>query len=356
MNLNNIFDKEKSTIVKGFAILCMITYHVWAVDKYEPILGYKFNIERFIGQFGHICVPIYLFLSGYAMYLIACKKKLKYIDLIKRIFKLLLKYWLIFILFIPLGFKVFNVYTFNINEFILNFTTIKISYNGDWWFLRLYIQLILIFPLFFYVIRTKSIRKSIIISGIVYLFGFFMFLAFKLNLNNITNTNIYQDIQVIFIDQLVFTLGCIFAKNNLFSQIENILKKYEINNLIFYMITLFMIFIFRSIMYAFFEDIIKFGSPDWFDFIIVPIIITCIYNIFSIGFLKKVMIILGENSDNMWLTHTFFYKLYFQKYIYSIESSILILILVILLSFISSIVINFIYNYIKKQIEVLIKI
>lgn len=354
MELNSSFDKEKSIIVKGFAILCMITYHVLGVNKYQPILGNSFNIERFVGQFGHICVPIYLFLSGYAIYLVSCRSSFKYIDLIKRIGKLLLRYWLIFIIFIPLGFIVFDIYKFNINELLFNFTTIKISYNGDWWFLRLYIQLMIIFPIFKYFVSKNSIKKSIGISLIIYLLGFCMFLFFKLNLSDITKTMIYQDIQVIFVDQLIFTIGCIFAKYNIFNKIQNKLKKYKFNKLIVYLLGLFGIFVFRSIMYVFFEDIIKFGSPDWFDFIIVPIVITCVYNIFSRGFLKKVMIILGENSDNMWLTHTFFYKLYFQNIIYSIKSSILILVLVILLSFISSKFINFIYNSINKAIDVFI--
>lgn len=354
LELNNSFDKEKSIIVKGFAILCMITYHVWGENKYQPILGNSFNIERFIGQFGHIYVPIYLFLSGYAIYLISCRGGFKYIDLIKRIVKLLLRYWLIFIVFIPLGFIVFDVYKFNINELFFNFTTIKISYNGDWWFLRLYIQLMIIFPIFKYVVSKNSIKKSISISLIIYLFGFFMFLALKLNLSYITKTMIYQDIQVIFVDQLTFTIGCIFAKYNIFNQIQNKFKKYKVDKLRVYVLILFGIFMFRSIMYVFFEDIINFGSPDWFDFIITPIVIVCVYNIFSIGFLKRVMISLGKNSDNMWLTHTFFYKLYFQNVIYSIKSSILILLLVISLSFISSKFINFIYNSINKAIYVFI--
>ncbi len=60
MVVDNSFDKEKSLIVKGFAILCMITYHVWGVNKYEPMLGENLNIERYIGQFGHIFVYFYI--------------------------------------------------------------------------------------------------------------------------------------------------------------------------------------------------------------------------------------------------------------------------------------------------------
>ena len=351
LELNGNFNKEKSIIVKGFAILCMITYHVWGVNKYQPILGNSFNIEKFIGQFGHICVPIYLFLSGYAMYLVACRSNFKYIDLIKRVIKLLLKYWLIFIIFIPFGFFIFGVYKCNITELFLNFTTIKISYNGDWWFLRLYIQLMIIFPIFKYIVSKYTVRKTLIISGLIYLLGFFMFLALKINLSNITKTLIYQDIQVVFVDQLIFTIGCIFAKYNLFMQIQEKIKKYKLDYFKIYILVLLIMFIVRSIMYVFFEEIIRFGSPDWFDFAMVPIVIFCVYNIFSSIRLKKIMIILGKNSDNMWLTHTFFYKLYFQNIIYSIKSSVLILIIVILLSFISSTVINFIYKKISELYE-----
>lgn len=351
MVVDNTFDKEKSLIVKGFAILCMITYHVWGVNKYEPMLGENLNIERYIGQFGHICVPIYLFLSGYAIYLISCRNNFKYKDLVKRVFNLLSKFWFIFILFIPAGFLIFNVYKFDIKELIMNFTTLKITYNGDWWFIRLYIQLLILFPIFKFVISKYSFMKTLMISFGVYVIGFFMFLVLKLNLSNIVNFQIYQDIQVMFVDQLIFTIGCLFAKYNAFKLIKDKLKEIKLDKLYIYVILLLLIFLLRSIIYVFFEDIIKFGSPDWFDFSIVPIIIVCVYNMFSKGIAKNLMIILGNNSDNMWLTHTFFYELYFQKEIYSLCSSILILFTVIVFSFVSSNIINLLYNFFRNVIN-----
>ena len=349
--VNNSFDKEKSIIVKGFAILCMITYHVWGLNKYEPIFGERLNIERYIGQFGHVCVPIYLFLSGYAIYLISYRSNFKYIDLIKRIFGLLLKFWLVFIVFIPVGFLIFDVYKFNIKELIMNFSTLKITYNGDWWFIRLYIQLLILFPIFKFIISKNSFAKTLMISFGIYVVGFFMFFVLKFQLSNIVTSQIYKDIEVIFVDQLIFVIGCLFAKYNVFKLIQDKLTYIKLDRLYVYVLGLILMFILRSIMYVFFEYIINFGSPDWFDFIITPIIIVCVYNIFSKGIFKNFMLTLGNNSDNMWLTHTFFYKLYFQNEIYSLGSSILILVIVILLSFISSKIINLIYDFLSSTVN-----
>lgn len=73
------FSKEDTIYIKGLAIIFMVLYHLFATEglllEYKTI--YKFgglNVECIIGEFGHTCVGIFLFLSGYGLYKVSIKK------------------------------------------------------------------------------------------------------------------------------------------------------------------------------------------------------------------------------------------------------------------------------------------
>ena len=64
------FSKEDTIYIKGLAIIFMVLYHLFATEglllEYKTI--YKFgglNVECIIGEFGHTCVGIFLFLFVY---------------------------------------------------------------------------------------------------------------------------------------------------------------------------------------------------------------------------------------------------------------------------------------------------
>lgn len=74
--------KQNTLEIKGVAILCMIFYHLFGFAERLPIE----NIQSWIGspvtKAFQICVPIYLFMSGYGLQCIAIKKKeIKLIDI-----------------------------------------------------------------------------------------------------------------------------------------------------------------------------------------------------------------------------------------------------------------------------------
>jgi uncharacterized membrane protein len=69
------FTKEKTNIAKGIAICLMIAFHLYTFEErlingntFIPTIPF-FNAEHYLGNFGNICVSIFLFLSGYGMYL-----------------------------------------------------------------------------------------------------------------------------------------------------------------------------------------------------------------------------------------------------------------------------------------------
>jgi len=91
---------------------------------------------------------MYLFLSGYGLCKSTIRKdKFTIKDSIKKMFKFLKNYWVVFIIFVPIGliwFRGDNGYHLSIVEFLSNFFTLSSSYNHEWWFVRLYIELLLL--------------------------------------------------------------------------------------------------------------------------------------------------------------------------------------------------------------------
>lgn len=141
------FTKEHTQIAKGMAIILMLIHHLFAFpnriltkQSYKSLLLINgLQIEYYIGVFGKICVAMFLFLSGYGLYIITSKNnKFSIKDAIIRISRLYINYWTVFLIFIPIGFIFFGR-TLNIKEFILNFLGLSSSYNGEWWFFRLYV-------------------------------------------------------------------------------------------------------------------------------------------------------------------------------------------------------------------------
>ena len=66
----------------------------------------------------------------------------------KQIFKLLKKFWLVFIIFIPIGVFFFHKSLFNTKIFLLSLFGLSNAYNAEWWYIKQYIMMVLLFPIF----------------------------------------------------------------------------------------------------------------------------------------------------------------------------------------------------------------
>ena len=150
--MDKIITKNKSRSIKFLAVCLMITYHLFAFPARIMAVSYNSlfeiggqTIEFYISRAGGICVGMFTFLSGYGLY-ISYNKNISYKGIFKRIYNFYKKYWLVFFIFILGGF-VLGKYKFNLTQFILNFIGLEDSYNGEWWYVRLYIMLLLSYPI-----------------------------------------------------------------------------------------------------------------------------------------------------------------------------------------------------------------
>lgn len=152
----------ESNILKGIALLFLLVHHLFYIqngrfDDFEIFDGHY--LVNMIGQVCKVCVPLFVFLSGYG--LTAEAEKLERIKLFKfykrRFSKLYLNFWLMWLLFVPVGIFVFDV-TFDavygdhaLLKFILDFLGLiniigDYGYNPTWWFYSCITTLYLLFP------------------------------------------------------------------------------------------------------------------------------------------------------------------------------------------------------------------
>lgn len=338
----NSFTKEYSLIAKGIAIILMFMHHLFAfpdriaTNNYISILRFNnINIEMLIGAFGKICVAIYLFLSGYGMFLTVSRKKTFTLrDSYKRIKTLYINLWVVFIIFVPIGFIFFNK-TFELKEFILNFFGIIFTYNGEWWFFKLYVLLLIIFPISIKFIN-KGFKRDFINIMAVYIIGkAIKYIVISIpSIAYIEETVIFNDFINLTSWQLIFFIGYLFANFDIYSKVSLKLKEFNINNNWANIIIILLVFGTRYF----------FRNKVFLDFLLAPIFIFSSVNLLSKLKISKMLILLGKNSSNMWLVHSFFCYAYFQKFIFTPKVSILVLLNLIIVSLITSEVIELVKN------------
>jgi len=358
------FTKTHTQIAKGVAITLMMSYHLFAFPdriqgvSYISIMPYWMqsvfsnnSVEYFLGGFGKLCVAMYLFLSGYGLYLSSLsKKKFTIRDSCKKVIKFMKSYWAVFIIFVPIGLIFFNgsmQYHFNIIIFMENFFALSDSYNYEWWFVRLYIELLLLFPLIKLILKRGIIASVLIISGL-YIGSIGMELIFKIlpQLSFLEKTLIFQDIKSILFWQMTFSIGCLTAKFNLFSCMNKRISYKKLNINVFHIAMILVIIIVRIGFTKVCNSLGK-DNDTYIDFILAPLFILACTNFLYTNEIchnmsEKIFLLLGKHSTNMWLTHSFFCYYYFQRFVFMPKLSILIIIWLAALSLCSSIFINFV--------------
>lgn len=342
------FTKRHTEITKGVAILLMFIHHLFnfpdrigksnAWISLASINGQK--IEYILGGFGGICVSIFLFLSGYGIYISNTKKaNLSFKDTINRVKKIYINYWIVFIIFIPIGF-IFFERAIDLKEFVLNIFAIETTYNEEWWFLRIYIELIIVLPILEKIINRNFIKGIFGILGLLLLSKIInkIFITSAI-LKYFTTNIIYKDLILLLFWQAPFSMGYLFAKFNIFTVVMNRLKVLRLNNNLIYFFLAIGVIIFRS----------KLRNTAIIDFILVPIFIFSVVNIIYKSIFNCLFSAMGKNSINMWLTHSFFCYAYWQNVIFKPKVSIFILIWLIILTMMCSYIINkILYIYSKR--------
>ena len=152
-----------TNVLKGIALLLLLCHHCFEPGQpYDDVLLLGHPLFQNIGKFSKLCVAIFVFLSGYGLTAKTMKDGgignlwnfYRY-----RYMKLMLNYWVVYLLFVPIGILFFHrtfpmVYGDNwIFKAIVDFLGIHyivvghpFGYNATWWFFSCIILLYFIFP------------------------------------------------------------------------------------------------------------------------------------------------------------------------------------------------------------------
>ena len=334
-----MLSKYDTLQLKGSAIMIMVFLHLFNrhdyVDKCKVVINFMGEpLVSQLAKFVEICVPLYLFLSGYGLFLQF--QKTHNIFPIKRIFKLYFIFWICFIIFIPLGcLLVPKQYPGNWAIFLENFTAWKTSYNWEWWFIFPYVLLLLASNTLFKFILRCNFFKSFFFSCIVYVVSYLIISLYKpFLLDHYALFNICEFLRMV----CSFMWGAIFAKYDLFTRIKKNVKFSTLLTNILMFSVLVLAFIIRTV--------IPIHAASVFFMVIF---VCCFYMMEKKRCIQNFLILLGKHSTNIWLIHTFFCYYYFHDFIYGFKYPILIYILTLGISFISSVFICKIYNLLYEK-------
>ena len=149
---------------------------------------------------------------------------------------------------------------------------------------------------------------------------------------------------------LVFLVGNIFAKLDIFLKIKKAIDKRHFSR------KLFAIILLQIVIYGRMKSTVS-ELDMKYDYIFVPFFILAIELLVNEkGKIGKTLISFGKRSTYIWLLHTFFCYYYFKEYILMAKYSILIYLVVTLLSYISALIIDKVYRILKYISLIKVKI
>lgn len=350
---------DDSKCLYGLAILMMLFHHLFCIPErlgcnYIPMFGEAWgNIEIRIAWVCKMCVGIYAFITGFGMCRVIPRVgadsragvlenlKTGYKKMFSQISSFYRKYWLVFLIFVPVRFVIVDR-NFDIIVFIKNFLGISSDYNGEWWYIRQYVGMLLIFPIFdgivnWILLKKKMHRPLTVISiTICALYTGVYFVRREIALQIIEKIEQIPGITYL----TIFTIGYFISRFDIF---DRIVKKIKSDRMQMYTgiagIGFSLVFRYMLTPYA------SWARGDVF-FVPALVFFVGLLNHSVCKNLLRGLRYLGRYSIYMWLTHTFYTYYYFQKIVLLPRYSLLIYLWLIILSLITAIVLERIKNWI----------
>lgn len=343
---------KQTNITKGVAILMMLALHLFNTLDYSglftPLLFVAGKpITYFISLYCDCCVAIYCFCSGYGLYVGYQKKDPNYNRKNNfRILKLLINYWIVLLLFaVGLGIAMCKTDTYlgDFTKFILNFTTLDCTYNGAWWFVSSYILLVLSSSFVFRFLEKYNYKLVLVLSFVIYAVFYVQRIKIPIQFHQLILDLLLKQVTLLGNCQLPFVIGAIVFQQKWFSKFVSVFYNFKYKNVWLLFLILASI-VFHAIV------------PTLFVAVFTGIFFVFCFNAFKLpNFLDKLLQYLSAHSTNIWLTHMFFYLIFFRKIIFAPQYPILIYVWLLLCSLGASYFVNLFYLPIIKWLDTKIK-
>ena len=331
---------NKSKILYGIAIFMMVYHHMFCIPErlqceYFSMLNNIYTgLEIKIAWFFKICVAIYAFVSGYGIFRSTSLEdvdgtyellKANYKYIIYHIFKFMKKYWIVFIVFVPMRWCFENLPNISFSKTIFSILGLSNDYNSEWWYVRQYLMMLLAYPIinvcFCRCISTNFLKKilSIIMKILAIIFIFIIF-------SRLCNIKYL----------IIFIEGYLIAKLDIFEYIN---KKIFKKNTQFVGLFILVISIWLRVIYS------NSASYMTIDILITPIFIYSICLLVEEDSIyAKSMQWFGKYSTYIWLTHTFFCYYYFRKWIVMSQISTIMFLSTLCCSIVSALIMTWLEN------------
>ncbi len=174
--MNHIINisKEDTLVLKGCAILIMVYLHVFLKLERDVTLH---NIIWYDGKplswwltnFAAVCVSLYMFLSGYGMYITYLKGRAFFKLNMKRVTKLYMRAIFIATIFLPISLLIptlgWHLDIWSILKTVSGYDPL----NCEWWFLLPWAILCLLSPVLFRILSSKPSYIVLTFSFVLYL-------------------------------------------------------------------------------------------------------------------------------------------------------------------------------------------
>ena len=351
------FDKNAAQYVKAIAISLMLLHHLWGFPSWVLDSNRYVNslngLEHYISDFGKICVGIFAYISGYAFFV----KRSDYLPFkprIEKMFRFLLKYWVICIFFISVGFSVSEPLP-KLSVFIANcfgIATMVFDYgNGSVnvcmaWYVAFYISVLFLLPLL-----ILSTKKSFIVDSIIYLLVFRLILFADQKIDPTSVLPGFAAIHGLFIDFChyapIVAVGYFSAQYDIHTKVAR-----RIKGPIFGIALSMAIFAAVALARYRVKEVFQINLDAAYSPLTV-ISLTVFYgSIRTPSLLKKAIEIVGTQSMNIWLIHGIFFLPYrkIQWLAYWPGNSVLIFFWVLLLTTATAVLISTVQNRLDSSV------
>ena len=360
---NRLLTKENSAMLHGAAILMMIYHHLFVVgnewcinhgvsffDLFNTInIGKAETAQMSFARFCKICVAVFAFTSGYAMFIQLDRKndgKISFRDMyrycLKRLGSFFRKYFLVFVFVTVVEMCLNNPYGFDFSprNLLLNALGFKADYNATWWYIAVYYCMVLSSPVIYWVLNRFEWKKLLLIIlgfGILAGGGFlgFTFLSGDPERWLRIASNLAQSALSVYM--IIFAEGMICAKYGILDFLAGKLN-------IFTSVVLLLLTMIVRVL------IIRIPGDSVFDvLLIIPFVLSFTTLASRSGILSKVLRFFGRYSSYMWYWHPYFYAYLFFFLVQKSDISLLVYVQVVAYTLLASVA----FTYLEKGLDIL---
>lgn len=314
MDEKYFIDKEGSLMLKGLAITLMFYHHLFGfpfwIAEANMYIGTSFHghiLQEALGLVGKICVAIFAFISGYALY-VNRQRYSKGRDFINKAVEFLLQYWVVFAIFIVLGI-LFKEPLPSLERFIAQCfgTCTATGFNWEYrntihpifaWYVSFFLLFLLLHP----ALRKLS-RYNFLIDNIIYLLVFhvtYQLISAQQFVSLCHDTNAMLKSFALW--GHIGMMGYLFAKYAIYTKVDNLMRKFLPSPVLAIICSIILV----AMVYLRYKSRMLLILDAVYTPILIYAFLT-ILHIINMKILHKLFILLGTYSMNMWFLHGIFY-------------------------------------------------